>query len=723
MNIQGKPGRIVEETYANTSLENQKLIDVEIEAVHMILNGISNDIYFIMDACPNEFGKFTLSDGESIELYNTRFYKMRYEMVRNKLKVDTMHVNVQFLQQLQPKWSRFVTIVKQAQDLDTVSYHKLFDILKQHQNKKSRMELHIENRENGRMILNSVQNGPLVWPTVVEEDGTTRTKRYEELSGDDPIACLNKAMAFLTAIASSRFPSTNNQLRTSFNPRNQATIQDGRVTVQQVQGRQGQSYAGTGYKGNATSIGGNKTRGQIRVVKCYNCQGEGHIARQCTQPKRPKNAAWFKEKAMLAEAQESGQILDEEQLAFLLIQAFQTVKLLKQPFQTLLLSRLRILIRYLRDYEITSDSNIILYSQSLQETQQAAVQDTNLYAQQDSMILSMIEQITREKIIDSQMDDMIKEKLALKQQINSLEQNLSNQIKEKESLLQTFTVFKNESKEKEIKYMDKEIDLEKKIKELENIVYKVGFNLLNQCTLLYLVNMRLIRIDDEETLILEELNRLSEDFGKRFVPQQELSNEQAFWLQTSHPNTDQIASSPVKIEAPKELPKLSLVNTSLKKLKYHLGQFDTVVKNKQIKLIAFNRNHINKAMRENDKEEKVKQEMDEIETINIELEHSVAKLLFENELLHKEIKHLKNIYKDQFDSIKKTRTLSKEHYDSLIAQLNSKSMENADLKGQIQEKVFVTLKGKNVLDNATTLTNATTIALGMFKLDLDPLAP
>ncbi|GKF83544.1 hypothetical protein Tco_0245200, partial [Tanacetum coccineum] len=52
--------------------------------------------------------------------------------------------------------------------------------------------------------------------------------------GDDPITCLNKAMAFLTAIASSRFPSTNNQLRTSSNPINQATIQDGRVTMQQV---------------------------------------------------------------------------------------------------------------------------------------------------------------------------------------------------------------------------------------------------------------------------------------------------------------------------------------------------------------------------------------------------------------------------------------------------------------------------------------------------------
>ncbi|GKD00035.1 hypothetical protein Tco_1170309 [Tanacetum coccineum] len=77
-------------------------------------------------------------------------------------------------------------------------------------------------------------------------------------------------------------------------------------------------------------------------------------------------------------------------------------------------------------------------------------------------------------MIDSQMDYMIKEKLALKEQVDSLEQNLSKQIKEKEYLLQTFTVFKNESKEKENKYMENEIDLEKKIKELDNILFKVG---------------------------------------------------------------------------------------------------------------------------------------------------------------------------------------------------------------------------------------------------------
>ncbi|GJS24108.1 hypothetical protein Tco_0452740 [Tanacetum coccineum] len=72
-------------------------------------------------------------DGETIESYYTRFYKMMNEMIRNNLTVATMQVNVQFLQQLQPEWSRFVTIVKQQHKLDEVSYHKLFDILKQYQ--------------------------------------------------------------------------------------------------------------------------------------------------------------------------------------------------------------------------------------------------------------------------------------------------------------------------------------------------------------------------------------------------------------------------------------------------------------------------------------------------------------------------------------------------------------------------------------------------------------
>ncbi|GKC75372.1 hypothetical protein Tco_1126146 [Tanacetum coccineum] len=69
-------------------------------------------------------------------------------------------------------------------------------------------------------------------------------------------------------------------------------------------------------------------------------KGEGHMARQCTQPKQPRNAAWYKDKAMFAEAQEARQILDEKQLAFLVDpvvldgQAVQTIIPNNATFQT-----------------------------------------------------------------------------------------------------------------------------------------------------------------------------------------------------------------------------------------------------------------------------------------------------------------------------------------------------------------------------------------------------
>nr|GEW24737.1 hypothetical protein [Tanacetum cinerariifolium] len=76
----------------------------------------------------------------------------------------------------------------------------------------------------------------------------------------------------------------------------------------------------------------------------------------------------------------------------------------------------------------------------------------------------------------------------------------------------------------------------------------------------------------------EKLNRLTEDFGKCFTPQQELSAEQAFWLRMSDPTSKPFDALPVKIKAPKELPKIRLVNESLKKLKFHITKFDNVVK-------------------------------------------------------------------------------------------------------------------------------------------------
>ncbi|GJY47987.1 hypothetical protein Tco_0437943 [Tanacetum coccineum] len=131
------------------------------------------------------------------------------------------------------------------------------------------------------------------------------------------------------------------------------------------------------------------------------------------------------------------------------------------------------------------------------------------------------------------------------------------------------------------------------------------------------------------------------------------------------------------------------------------------------------------------KKQNINHECD-LEPINKELENSVAKFLSENEHLCNEFDHVKQVFKDQFESIKQTRVRHKEQSDSLINKLNLKSVENEDLKAQIQDKVSVItslknnlrkLKGKEIVENVIHTPFATTIAPGMFKLDLVPLPP
>nr|GEZ36676.1 retrovirus-related Pol polyprotein from transposon TNT 1-94 [Tanacetum cinerariifolium] len=181
---------------------------------------------------------------------------------------------------------------------------------------KSRMELYMLNRPYSRMILESVEQGPLIWPSV-EVEGVTRLKKYSELSaaeaiqadspqiayaqidqqsseysppeaglvvpvfqkGDDPIDAINHMMSFLTSVVASRYPATNNQLRISLNPRQQATINNGRVTIQPIQGRQNYVLAGSA---RPFTSGQGGAQGKQRVITCYNCKGEGHMSKQCT---------------------------------------------------------------------------------------------------------------------------------------------------------------------------------------------------------------------------------------------------------------------------------------------------------------------------------------------------------------------------------------------------------------------------------------------------------
>nr|GEX82428.1 hypothetical protein [Tanacetum cinerariifolium] len=118
------PEHMTVETPMNMSPKNKAHFQEEKEANHLILTRIGDEVYSTVDACQTAQEMW-----EAIK----RFYKLMNEMIRNNLTVATMQVNVQFLQQLQPEWSRFVTIVKQQHKLDEVSYYKLFDILKQYQ--------------------------------------------------------------------------------------------------------------------------------------------------------------------------------------------------------------------------------------------------------------------------------------------------------------------------------------------------------------------------------------------------------------------------------------------------------------------------------------------------------------------------------------------------------------------------------------------------------------
>ncbi|GJV14559.1 RNA-directed DNA polymerase, eukaryota, reverse transcriptase zinc-binding domain protein [Tanacetum coccineum] len=103
--------------------------------------------------------------------------------------------------------------------------------------------------------------------------------------GDDLIDAINHMMSFLSAVVTSHYLTTNSQLRNSSNPRQQATINDERVTLQPVQGRQISFATGITRTYTPGASGSNST-GKQRTVICYNCKGEGHMSKQCTKPKK-----------------------------------------------------------------------------------------------------------------------------------------------------------------------------------------------------------------------------------------------------------------------------------------------------------------------------------------------------------------------------------------------------------------------------------------------------
>ncbi|GJT90736.1 hypothetical protein Tco_1079581 [Tanacetum coccineum] len=109
-------------------------MEADDQAIQTILLGLPEDIYAAVDSCETaQEIWFTSTDGESIESYYHRFSKLMNDFKRNKHFPEKIASNLKFLNNLQPEWSRHVTIVHQTKDLHTTDYTQLYDFLKYNQ--------------------------------------------------------------------------------------------------------------------------------------------------------------------------------------------------------------------------------------------------------------------------------------------------------------------------------------------------------------------------------------------------------------------------------------------------------------------------------------------------------------------------------------------------------------------------------------------------------------
>ncbi|GJU17999.1 hypothetical protein Tco_1145965 [Tanacetum coccineum] len=428
------------------------------------------------------------------------------------------------------------------------------------------------------------------------------------LSTDDPIACLNKAMAFISTAFTSRYPPTNNQLRTLSNPRNEATIQDGRVTEPTQQVRQ-RLFAATTVKRKATWQDSVPNLKILGIQHAFQTDDLDAFDSDCDEASSASVVLMTKLSSYDSEVLSVVPIHDNYLDNHLIDQ---NVQQMQYSEQTVFNNETYI--------DITSDSNMISYEQYLKETKYAVVQDTSSSAQQDAMIMFVIEEMSnhvakcnevdkvnktvneslttelerykeqiklfeerkqfdlndKEKYIDSQLRKVIiynNAKVAdFKNQIHSLKQQLNATVESHKTLSTTVDVLKMESKAKKDKYLDEIIDLGKKNKALDNVVYKMAIWFhthfiswthaqVRSCIVRYEGNTivkifdALFVIDTEEILELAKESRLKMhakqndpivqekkvniapiDFvalnklSEHFVPQKQLSAEQAFCL-------------------------------------------------------------------------------------------------------------------------------------------------------------------------------------------------
>nr|GEZ74502.1 hypothetical protein [Tanacetum cinerariifolium] len=214
--------------------------DWDVKATNIILQALPPEIYALEKECKlyDAFDKFVYQKGETLRDFYLRFSLLLNEMNMYNMKLEQFQVNTKFLNILPPEWCKFVTDVKLFVSQGSSS---------------SNLSISYPMNETSLTV-----NHTAYMASTPQIDYAPSAHHQSKFSspetglvvlvfqkGDDPIDAINHMMSFLTSVVTSRYPTTNNQLRTSSNPRRQATINDGRVTIQPIQERQNQMSVGS----------------------------------------------------------------------------------------------------------------------------------------------------------------------------------------------------------------------------------------------------------------------------------------------------------------------------------------------------------------------------------------------------------------------------------------------------------------------------------------------